>query len=328
MIENKKASIIMILKVLEEYSDDEHFLTYQDIISHVFQLYNITLERKSVAYSLYLLQELGYEVIKSPKGGVALLTRAFEKCEVQFLIDALLSSKSINGKQAYELADKINSTLSKYQRKDYSYIYKSNQINRSDNNEIFYTLEIIEEAKKLGKRISFEYISYDDNGNIIKRMDGYRYIVSPYYSINSNGRYYLICNYREKYHDIQVFRLDYITNVRIESEWPIKPLNSLKSTKDFDISKYINENIYLLDGPIIDATILIENKDSIHFIIDYFGNNARIYKKNDKLYADIKCNENALFYWYMQYSETMTIISPRSFIERVKNEAYKIFNKY
>ena len=198
MIENKKASIIMILKVLEEYSDDEHFLTYQDIISHVFQLYNITLERKSVAYSLYLLQELGYEVIKSPKGGVALLTRAFEKCEVQFLIDALLSSKSINGKQAYELADKINSTLSKYQRKDYSYIYKSNQINRSDNNEIFYTLEIIEEAKKLGKRISFEYISYDDNGNRIKRMDGYRYIVSPYYSINSNGRYYLICNYRQK----------------------------------------------------------------------------------------------------------------------------------
>ena len=144
MIENKKASIILILTVLEEYSDDEHFLTYQDIISHVFQLYNITLERKSVAYSLYLLQELGYEVIKSPKGGVALLTRAFEKCEIQFLIDALLSSKSINGKQAYELADKINSTLSKYQRKDYSYIYKSNQIIRSDNNEIFYTLEIIE----------------------------------------------------------------------------------------------------------------------------------------------------------------------------------------
>ena len=83
-----------------------------------------------------------------------------------------------------------------------------------------------------------------------------------------------------------------------------------------------------MDGPIIDATILIENKDSIHFIIDYFGNNARIYKKNDKLYADIKCNENALFYWYMQYSETMTIISPRSLIERVKKEAYKIFNKY
>ena len=48
MIANKKTSIILILKVLEEYSDENHYLTQQQIIDKVDELYGIELERKSV----------------------------------------------------------------------------------------------------------------------------------------------------------------------------------------------------------------------------------------------------------------------------------------
>ena len=58
MIENKKSSIILILKVLEEYTDEEHLLTQQQIIDKISQLYNIDLERKSVSNSISLLIEL------------------------------------------------------------------------------------------------------------------------------------------------------------------------------------------------------------------------------------------------------------------------------
>ena len=37
MIQNKKASIILILKVLEEYSDEDHFLTHQEIIDKIYE---------------------------------------------------------------------------------------------------------------------------------------------------------------------------------------------------------------------------------------------------------------------------------------------------
>ena len=40
MIENKKASIILVLNVLKEYSDDDHFLTHQNIIDKIYELYN------------------------------------------------------------------------------------------------------------------------------------------------------------------------------------------------------------------------------------------------------------------------------------------------
>lgn len=328
MIENKKASILLILKVLEEYSDEDHFLTQQDIIDKVDELYGIELERKSVAFSISLLQELDYDINKSPRGGYALLSRVFDNSEIRFITDALFSSKCLNGKQAADLSKKLNSCLSKYQRKDYNFIYKSNEINRSENKEVFYTLELIEEAKRRGKRISFQYLTFDENGKPITKRDGFRYIVSPYYSANSGGRYFLICNYREKYRAITWFRIDYMINPKIEDEWPIKPLESLEGMKNFDIAAYLNDNIYLLDGDVIKATFRIDWPNAVQYIVDWFGKNARVYKKDDLLYADIKCNESALFYWYMQYSETFTIISPRSLIDRAKKEAERILKKY
>ena len=327
MIENKKTSIILILKVLEEYSDEDHYLTQQNIIDKIHELYGIELERKSVASSLSLLQDLDYDINKSPKGGYALLSRELDNIEIRFIADALYSSKSLSGKQSRDLISKLNQCLSRYQRRNYNFIYKCNDFNRNSNSELFYTLDLIEEAKKRGKKISFQYLSFDENGKQYVKRNGFRYIVSPYYSVNSGSRYYLICNYNEKYRPIQSFRLDYIINAQIEEDKDIKPLESLEGISNFDISSYLNDNIYLLNGDVITARIRIDEPHSVQFVMDWFGRNAKIYKKDGVLYVDIKCNENALFYWYMQYSETLTLISPQSLIDRVKNEAKNICEK-
>ena len=330
MIENKKSSILLILKILEEYSDEDHFLTQQDIIDKVHDIYGIDLERKSVAFSISLLQELDYDINKSPRGGYALLSRMLDTSEIRFITDALFSSKSIGGKQAVKLSKRLNGCLSRYQRKDYNYIYKSTEINRYENKELFYILETIETAKNIGKRVSFQYISFDSSGRPYVKRGGYRYIVSPYFTVNSNGRYYLICNYRDKYRPIQSFRIDYIVNVQIENEWDIKPLETLEGMKDFNITKYLNENIYMLSGDSIMASIDIENESVIPAIIDWFGDNARIYRYSEKgnIHATIVCNEHALFYWCMQYSENIKVTSPQSLINRIKTEAERMIKKY
>ena len=74
---NKKSSTILILKVLQEYSDEDHYLTHQDIINHIKRDYGLEFERKSVASSIALLQELGYDINKGAKGGFALFSRLF-----------------------------------------------------------------------------------------------------------------------------------------------------------------------------------------------------------------------------------------------------------
>ena len=77
MIDNKKSSIILVLKVLSEYSDEEHFLTHQDIIDKIYSIYGLEFERKSIAYSIDLLMELCYDSIIT-RNCVILYSRLFD----------------------------------------------------------------------------------------------------------------------------------------------------------------------------------------------------------------------------------------------------------
>ena len=67
MLPNKKSSILLVLKVLEEYTDEEHYLTQQEIADKIYQVYDIELERKSVGSSLSMLEELDYDIDKGLK---------------------------------------------------------------------------------------------------------------------------------------------------------------------------------------------------------------------------------------------------------------------
>ncbi|MCI7058690.1 MAG: WYL domain-containing protein [Candidatus Enteromonas sp.] len=329
MIQNKKGSILLVLKILEEYTDDNHYLTQPQIATKISQLYGIDLERKAIGSSLQLLEELDYDIVKGPKGGFALLSRTFDPSEASFLIDAIFSSKSINGKEAKRMAEEVSSCFSKYQRKDYSYIYKSNEINRSTNKTALYNVSIINEAISKGKRVGFQYLTYDKNGNEIYRNDGYEYIVSPYYLINNYGRYYLLCNYREKYRPLQLFRIDKMANIVIKDDWPIKQLKDLKDgPKDFSIAKYLNEHVYLFNEEVIDAKIILDGEWAIEIVKDWFGDNAKIHFKDEKIIATIKGDEKALYYWIMQYSDCVTVLSPLSLVEKIKKGLIDATRRY
>lgn len=329
MIQNKKGSILLVLKILEEYTDDNHYLTQPQIATKISQLYGIDLERKAIGSSLQLLEELDYDIVKGTKGGFALLSRTFDPSEASFLIDAIFSSKSINGKEAKRMAEEVSSCFSKYQRKDYSYIYKSNEINRSKNETTLYNVSIINEAISKGKRVGFQYLTYDKNGNEIYRNDGYEYIVSPYYLINNYGRYYLLCNYREKYRPLQLFRIDKMANIAIKDDWSIKQLKDIKDgPKDFSIAKYLNEHVYLFNEEVIDAKIILDGEWVIEIVKDWFGDNAKIHFKDEKIIATIKGDEKALYYWIMQYSDCVTVLSPLSLVEKIKKGLIDATRRY
>lgn len=329
MLPNKKSSILLVLKVLEEYTDEEHYLTQQEIADKIYQVYDIELERKSVGSSLSMLEELDYDIDKGPKGGFALLSRTFDQTEASYLIDAIFSSRSIDGRQAKKIADQVSSCFSKYQRKDYSYIYKSSEINRADNKQVLYNISVIHEAMKQGKRVGFQYLAYDAEGNQTVRRDGYEFIVSPYYLINNFGRYYLLCNYREKYRALQTFRIDYMVNIQIKDDWPIKNMKDLEEgPKDFSISKYLNDHIYMFGGDVIEAELELDGNWGILIVKDWFGENAKLSHKDGKAYIKVKCNEMALYYWIMQYSDCVKVISPASLVEKTKEGLQKALERY
>ena len=51
MLEGKKVALILILNILKEYSDENHYLTQQDIISKMIELYGIELKENRLKFN-------------------------------------------------------------------------------------------------------------------------------------------------------------------------------------------------------------------------------------------------------------------------------------
>lgn len=106
-------------------------ISQNDIVIKINNIYGMTCERKSIATNIDSLIDFGYDIVKTNAGSY-LASREFEPSEIRFLVDAVFSSKSINSKHSRELAKKLSEFLSVYQRKQYKYVYKADELNRTD----------------------------------------------------------------------------------------------------------------------------------------------------------------------------------------------------
>ena len=323
---NKKLSILYILEVLKQYSDENHLLTQKEIIDRIYNDYGMECERKSIGSNIDSLIDFGYDIIKQ-KNGCYLASRDFELSEVQFLVDAVFSSKSISSSHSKQLAEKIFSSLSKYERKQYDYIYKAENISRSENKQLFYTIDILNEAIKKGKQVEFNYNRYYLDAAKKEKNNKKTYVINPYFLINNLGRYYLVCNY-DYYDEIANYKVDKIENIKILDS-KIKPITKLKGCENgIDIAKYANDNVYMFSNETIKATIHIDNEYTVNYVVDWFSKNAKVYLKDNKIYADIKANEQALIYWCLQYGESVELLEPLSLREKIKNIVSSMKEKY
>ena len=320
MTKEKKKLPLYLLNVLTEYSDENHPLTQKQILFYIENDYHVSYDRKTIGSTISLLEELDYDIVKT-KEGVYLGERIIEPSQLSFIIDGLLSSRSISGKDTLKLSKQLFKNFSKYKRKDYSYVIKSNEVSKS-NSGIFYTIDLILDAIKDNKMISFNYGIYDVNKNLVPRNDSKVYIVSPYYLINNLSRYYLLCRHGDK--DISIFRVDYMMNVETRKEKRVKDVIS----DSFSISDYLNEHIYPFGGDAIEANIELDGELAVNYVVDWFGANVDITKKDNKYYAKVVSNESSLFYWCLQYGRLIKVLSPKSLVDRIVEENKKSIEKY
>ena len=327
----KRFAFFRVYEILSEYTDENHHLTHADIIKKLEDLFGLHVERKLVREKIDDINEIGEKYgieVSSKKGdGAYLLGRVFEKSEISFLIDAVFSSKSIGQKQAQELTKKLQSFLSVYDRKSFNYVAKSSEVNRTDNKTVFYNIDVLLEAIGKGKKIAFNYNRFyiDSKKNEYKKNR--RLIASPYYLVNNQGKYYLVCN-NNYFDDISNYRVERMGNIEVLDE-DVKPLNTIKNCENFDIVKYANENIYMFSTSTVDAKIRIDNEYSVSYVQDWFGNNSKIYQ-NDRgeVFADVRTNEIALIFWCLQYGENIELIEPKETRAKIRHIVDKMYKNY
>ena len=337
--QSKNTLILDILQILEKYSDVNHKLTQKDIIALLKSEYDMDVERKSILRNINNLIEAGYEIsydekIKGKGDNQTevktnfYIERDFDDSELIFLIDGIIFSKLMSSRQKKHLIKKLEQLSSKYFKSSLSKVSMSDN-DKTKNEDLFLNIEIIAEAISKGKKIKFNYLTYDMTKKLVYRTNEFNeikeYTVSPYQMVASNGRYYLLCSY-DKYEDeISNLRVDRIINAEILDERIVKN----KAFKDFNIPKHMIEHIYMMSGDSEVVTFEFDKKTLIN-VIDWFGNDIVINKgkMEDTFVATAKVNINAMRFWAMQYGENVTVKSPKSLVNRIKEQLKNMNKRY
>lgn len=323
-LEPKKLALIRILQIFKKYSDYGHPLLREDIAEHLENDYGIILERKAISRNIGLLKEAGYE-IEETKAGSYLEEREFEDSELRMLIDGVLSSKYITAKHSKDLIEKLCAMSNKYFRSHVKNIYSVNDWSKTDNQALFYNIELIDDAIERRLQIRFDYNKYGTDKKLHKSSTTR---VTPYQLILHNQRYYLM-SYNEYFGNLTYYRVDHITNMTIEEGKSATPITNLKGFESGINYKVLATSLPYMYTDMVENVEFIAYKGITDQIVDWFGENIRITELDDKhITVSLKASPNAMEHWATQYINYVEVIKPLELRERIKESLKKAEDKY
>ena len=315
---------LLILKILEQYSDEQNPMTYQQIINRMEDDFDETCDRRTVANHIKNLQNLGYDIINSKRGHY--IEREFEDSELRLLIDGVLFSKNISRSQAKRLIDKLKNLGGKRFNFKVPHVFNLTALRYSDNTDIMRTVDAINDAINRRKKILFTYNKFVREKKIFKLTPQKIFQASPYQMVAANGFYYLIANV-DGCENLAHYRIDKMTDVKIISEG-IAPRRHVKEIAcgGLNLPQHLAEHIYMFNGESIWVKFWI-SEEIIDSFVDRFGTGKdfKILRVEDKkILIEVKVNFDAMKFWAMQFGENVEVISPTKLREAIKTAAQKI----
>lgn len=331
-----------ILDILRRYSDADHRLSQKDIIDILQTEYEMVADRKAIKRNLMNLLDFGYnleftESVRRNKNGEEeviytdwYLERDFSDSELRLLIDSLLFSKSIPYSQCKELIGKIEGLSNKYFASKGRHI-RNLPVDQPQNPELFYTIEILDEAIEKNLQVNFHYRDYSTDKKLHLRKNKVgnpiEYLVNPYQMVATNGRYYLIGN-MDRHDNVSHYRLDRICDIKIMNT-PAKPQTKVQGMENgLNLPKHMAEHIYMFSGE-SQRVILRTTPNMAGELIDWFGKNITFSDETENpVIAHVSANLQAMRFWALQYAPYVTILAPQSLVETVKEDLSSAMKKY
>ena len=158
---NSQKRLLLTLKYLWEKTDEEHPITLKEIGEYL-QQNGIETTRKTLQADINLLMEFGIDIIcnHSTQNQYHIGERVFEIQEVKLLVDAVQSARFITAKKSKTLIKKLSLFVGEPQAdilKRQLYVYHRL---KAGNEGIYFTVDLIHQAIRLKKRVTFQYYYY------------------------------------------------------------------------------------------------------------------------------------------------------------------------
>lgn len=318
---NQRLKLLYLAKIMQEKTDETHYLTMPEIIAELAK-YDIEAQRKSIYDDIAALNDYGIEIIKEMHGYKTYyhcVSRDFELAELRLIIDAIASSKFITLKKSKELIEKLEKMVSLYDAKLVKReVYVSGRV-KSMNESILYAVDAIQNAIAYNHKITFQYYSWNVNGEMELRHDGAYYEISPWALVWDDENYYMI-GYDESVDDFKHFRVDKMLHT---SELKKRRQGRAAFDKK-DKEIYTKKHFRMFGGEEERVTLRCTN-DMANVIIDQFGRDVTLRKVDDEHFevrVDVVVSSQFLG-WVFALEGKIAIKEP----EDVKDKMKQLLNK-
>lgn len=329
-VKNSKLKLLYLAEIFEKKTDENHYITATQLCDEL-QKIGIQAERKSIYKDIEVLREYGYDIIHEGSrnsGGYFLGARKFEVAEIRLLSDAVQAANFISQKKTNQLLTKIESFVSEKQAKVlHSQVYVDNRP-KCKNEEIYYTISLLDEAITKGVKVTFTYTRRKITEEFKTATEDKTFTVSPYALIWSDDHYYVVCN-NEKYDNLMHLRIDRIKHLSITDERS-RHFSEVSNYKNsFDSADYASKLFNMYSGEQKPVELICRN-DLLETMLDRFGDRVKVQKVDDDNFL-LRTNavvSDGLAAWVLQFGGRVTVKMPNDLIYSVKKKAEEILKKY
>ena len=315
----KKIRILKLWELLKNETDENSPMSTPQIIERLKEE-GLYVERKTLYSDIDLLNRFGYEVlsVRARQNLYYVADRSFDEAEIRMLVDAVFSANFITTKKSEQLAEKLSRLVSK---SSYSTIMRNctDDKDKHNNEQIWYTVDAINMALQRRKKIRFRYFDYDISRGRIYRKEGSFYEVNPVGLIFNENNYYFVA-YGDKYKQVANYRIDRMDNAIISDADLFVP----EHMKDFDLEKHKSESISMYVGKTARVQFLADNSLT-DAMFDQFGYDLKCNKYgDDKFYFRAKVQVSpTLFRFLVSFGDKIQIVEPQKvreeYVEFLKN---------
>lgn len=309
-----KNGVAQCLTILQKYSDVNHPLSTEEIIDLFNKEYNQNVCRQTVSSYIKSLREMDIE-IPTLKKKCYFDDRIFEDSQVELLCHSIMSCVSISQKYSEELIDKLKSMQSVYFADNYNLDFNIKNVDKRDNKELFFNIELISKAIDDNMTIKFKYHRY--NSHKVLEEQNKEYHVVPLCTLAYQNRFYLIAqSANNSFEGIRHYRIDKIKTIVMGEENHLKKIT-------VNPYKYSKHRLYMQSGDILEFELEVDkNPMFLDELIDVCGLDIKITDRGDYYLVRVLAPETSIIYFACQYIQYVKLVKPIS----TKNKIIEILN--
>lgn len=308
---NAKCRLFCLRDMFIKYTDLNNYVSIETIQKYLnscgYSVHRITIKDDIEAL---ILSGMDIEYVHNK--GYHLKSRPFSLSVLKLLADAIASFRFLTIKDSEKLLKLLESLCSIYESHSLRRgIMFANRV-KSDNEQIFDNIDMINFAFCNNQQISFDYYDYDVNKQSVLRS-GEKRNCSPCALVMCDGYYYVVSHY-EKYSDTYThFRLDRMKNIELIASKRNLP------DKELDLGQYIKSSFSMFNGKSEYVTLRfpLENK-YCNIVIDRFGKSVIMLKDRESdgyftIHVPIKTEyPQPFFAWIFSFNGDVEIVKPEN----------------